>query len=112
MRLDVSRNPRLIEAVTTAVRDQGLKRTAVTSTTYSVGAAYDAILPTVGFMTYPHQMLSWGIRKNGRFSQHLNRVDPVRMSEEIKMLARVLDAVDSMPTATLAAGTQLADSLD
>jgi hypothetical protein len=104
--MDVSRNPHLIDVVTKAVRTEDLRRTAVTKTTYSVGAEYDGRLPTVGFMTYPNQMLSWGVQRGRRFTQNLEKVDPRRMAAEIRTFARVADAMDAMPTETLALGTR------
>ncbi|MGI5326950.1 hypothetical protein [Actinomadura nitritigenes] len=104
--MDVSRNPHLIDTVTKAIRAEDLRRTAVTSTTYSVGSQYDGRLPTVGFMTYPNQMLSWGVPRGRRFSQSIEKVDPQRMAAEIRTLARVAEAMDAMPTATLAIGTE------
>jgi hypothetical protein len=104
--MDVSRNPHLIDTVTKAIRAEDLRRTAVTSSTYSVGSQYDGRLPTIGFMTYPNQMLSWGVQRGQRFSQNIEKVDPRRMAAEIRTLARVVDAMDAMPTETLAIGTE------
>jgi hypothetical protein len=103
--MDVSRNPALISGVSAAIRAQDLRRTAVTNRTASVGSSYDATLPTVGFMTYPNQMLSWGVTPDFRhFTQNIDKVDPSRMQAEIQMLSRVLGLMDAMPTATLQQG--------
>ena len=107
--MDVSHSPALISAVTNAVHAEGLRRTAVADTTFSVGASYDQTFGTVGFMTYPNQMLSWGTTRDfTHFTQNLDKWDATRMYHETRTLARILQAMDAMPTEDLEIGTQKA----
>lgn len=105
--MDVSPSPALISAVTNAVRAEDLRRAAVANTTFSVGASYDKTFGTVGFMTYPNQMLSWGTTRDFKhFTQNLEKWDANRMERETRTLARILQSMDAMPTAELEVGTQ------
>jgi hypothetical protein len=107
--MDVSRSPSLIASVVDTVRAEDLRRVAVANTTYSVGAEYDKTFGTVGFMTYPNQMLSWGTTHDFKhFTQNMDKWDAVRMYHETRTLDRILKVMDAMPTQELEVGTKKA----